>query len=383
MSPLLPEADVRRARIRAAAAAIADAPRAAHRFSPGDRSTTLRRSPRRRLHAPRSSRPRSQPARRAPRRLRRRFAVAFGILQLIGVAVLLLIPGLRVHTVAVSGDRLLTDAAIRAAAKVPTDSVFLVDPDAIRKRVESLPWVRSAQVSTELPSTVNIAVTEWNPVLRLFHGGSDVFIAPTGATVPSTAVNPGMSRAVPVVVDDRANNGSNTPDPTLVALMEDAVHRFPTVFSCGVVGYRWDKDGVFSIWTACRWSVVIGHLETPDAVQAIPGQLAAVAALRSQLNFAHPNFGYVDAENPQSLAVGGKPGVPDDLTAAVKRAFGFGAPPPPPAKSAVPLPTTLAPVVASASAAPSPTPTPAPLAPSAPASPTPYVLTLPRPTPHS
>jgi hypothetical protein len=54
---------------------------------------------------------------------------------------------------------------IRAAARIPDGSPLLfLDEGAIARRVEALPTVARAQVSTELPSTVVIQVTERAPV---------------------------------------------------------------------------------------------------------------------------------------------------------------------------------------------------------------------------
>ena len=66
-----------------------------------------------------------------------------------------------VRTVEVRGAREVTADQVRAAAKIAGGTPLVrLDTDAIRTRVEALPDVASAQVTTSFPSTVTITVTE-------------------------------------------------------------------------------------------------------------------------------------------------------------------------------------------------------------------------------
>jgi cell division protein FtsQ len=66
-----------------------------------------------------------------------------------------------VGTVDVRGERVLSAAQVRTAAKVAAGTPLVrLDTDAIRSRVEALPDVASAKVTTSFPSTVTITVTE-------------------------------------------------------------------------------------------------------------------------------------------------------------------------------------------------------------------------------
>jgi len=68
-------------------------------------------------------------------------------------------------TVQVHGVPATAASEIRAAARIPDGSPLLfLDEGAIARRVEALPTVARAQVSTELPSTVVIRVTERVPL---------------------------------------------------------------------------------------------------------------------------------------------------------------------------------------------------------------------------
>jgi len=88
-----------------------------------------------------------------------------------------------------------------------------------------------------------------------------------------------------------------------------------------VVAYEWDQTGTFSLWTSAGWEAVLGDINTPGAIAAIPGQLSALSVLRSALDFAHPTFGYVDLEDTAAPAVGGTPGLPSPVSSALLATF--------------------------------------------------------------
>ena len=357
---VLDDRDQRRALARAQASAILDAPRLPRRFS--GPATGLRPSSRKRTHArqPRAvagGRTRSVPVRRF-------VAAAVLLVQVTLLILALTLPAFQVHTVAVTGARVLNTADVLAAAKVPRQSIFTVDSGTIRGRVLALPWVASATVTTDLPATVRIAVVERPPVLRVRRDDLDSLLAANGATTPATIALETAWPAMPVLIDDRA--GSSQPvAPELIQDLGALASRFPAVFGCSIAAYEWGVDDVLSIWSTTGWKAVLGHLDTADAMAALPAQLQALAALRTTLNFSHPGFGYVDLENPSAPAVGGAAGLPPEVQAAAEPpAAVFG----PPAAAGVPLPT------------PSPTPSPSPsAAPSVRATPTP----APSPTPNT
>src|SRR5947208_444440 len=73
-------------------------------------------------------------------------------------------PAFRPEHVQVSGLRHLTAAQIRSALSLPADrNIFFLSQAELAKRVQALPWVRSASVSLALPDRVSVAVTEWRP----------------------------------------------------------------------------------------------------------------------------------------------------------------------------------------------------------------------------
>ncbi len=284
------------------------------------------------------------------------------------LALALTLPGFQVRKVTVIGTHLLTTGAVVAAAQVPEQSIFTINGAAIQGRVQALPWVASALVTTELPATVEISVVERAPMLRIRRDGTDTLVASDGATLPGIDATAAARSGIPVLIDDRA--GTPQPiNPVLVQLLSSISQRFPSVFGCSVEAFLWGADDVVSIWTSSGWRAVLGDLDTDAALQALPAQVETLAALKGQLNFVKPNFGYIDVEAPADPVSGGSPGLPAEVTEALLPVA--PAVQPPPAQSAVAPPT----------APPTPRPTPTP-SPSPSATPTPTItLISPPPSP--
>lgn len=86
-----------------------------------------------------------------------------------------------VRTVTVRGTRTLSAAEVRAAADVPHGSPLLrLDTAGIRSRVERLPDVASATVTTSFPSTVIISVDERVAVGVVRSGQGFMLVDTTG-----------------------------------------------------------------------------------------------------------------------------------------------------------------------------------------------------------
>jgi hypothetical protein len=362
-SPPLDDVAARRAQIRVVAAGLVDGPRMGRRFHV-PAGVPLEASQRRRRHRPRHASPvaRSQHG----RGVRRLAAAAFLLVQ-VGILVALLVsPAFNVHTVDVSGDRLLSRDAVIAAARVPQTSLFTLDGDAIRARLTALAWVRTATVTTQLPSTVRIAVTEWQPDVMLRHGTDNTFVAANGATLGFTQSTATARPGVPLLLDYRPGPQQQLRNG-LAELLATAAQRWKTTFGCTLDAFVISSSNVFSAWCGTGWQGVFGSLDSSEAVAAIPGQLEVLAALKGRVSFVSPAFGYVDLENPTAPAIGGKAGEPaalvSDIAGSTLPTSG------PPLTADVPPAST-----ATTSPAPTPAPTPRP-------TPTPFVFNLTPPSP--
>jgi len=104
---------------------------------------------------------------------------------LVGALVIWLVafsPVLGVKRVVVRGEHTLSAAKVLAVAEVPNGRPLVrVDTAAIQQRVDALPDVESARVTTSLPNTIVIAVIERRPVGYVQAGGGDVLVDRTGA----------------------------------------------------------------------------------------------------------------------------------------------------------------------------------------------------------
>ncbi len=81
-----------------------------------------------------------------------------------GVERLAVAVGFGVKRVTVEGQRYATDSAITAALAAGPDTMMLsFDTDAAKERLESVPWIRHAQVMRLLPSTLQVVIEERSP----------------------------------------------------------------------------------------------------------------------------------------------------------------------------------------------------------------------------
>jgi cell division protein FtsQ len=92
--------------------------------------------------------------------------------------------GFRVETVAVTGQRELSDQQIFAAAGVTnTSSLLFLDAEAAREGLEKLPLVKSAQVRKLFPSTLSVTIEERKPYALWQRDGSVSLIAEDGTVI--------------------------------------------------------------------------------------------------------------------------------------------------------------------------------------------------------
>jgi cell division protein FtsQ len=102
--------------------------------------------------------------RRPPRRVVLAIAAAIAAVVIV-VWIVAFSPVLGVKSISVRGTGFLTSAEVRTAAAIKHGTPLLrLDTGAVVRRVERLPEVRSATVSTSYPNSVTITVEERKPV---------------------------------------------------------------------------------------------------------------------------------------------------------------------------------------------------------------------------
>jgi cell division protein FtsQ len=123
--------------------------------------------------------------------------------------------GMRVETVALSGQRELTDAEVIAAAGVTsTSSLPFLDVEAARQGLEALPLVKSATVHKLYPDTLAVSVEERQPFALWQNDGRVSIIARDGTAIDE--MRDQRFARLPFVVGD----GANTRAGEIIALLD-------------------------------------------------------------------------------------------------------------------------------------------------------------------
>lgn len=124
---------------------------------------------------------------------RRRVVVPLVVVAVVLVAVWVVVfsPLLGARSIVVRGADRQTAAQVQRAAGITQGTPLVrLDTGSIARRVEQIPSIRSADVSTSFPSTVTITVVERRPVGWLQIGSRDVLIDGTGAQFRSVSRRP-------------------------------------------------------------------------------------------------------------------------------------------------------------------------------------------------
>jgi len=116
------------------------------------------------------------------RRLRRLTLVLAALALVVGAAVATRSSLLDVDRVEVTGaEQTSAEAVLRAAAVEPGEPLVSVDLEAAARRVEQLPWVDDVTVARRWPSTVEVQVSEREPVaLAQLTGAHDALVDAEG-----------------------------------------------------------------------------------------------------------------------------------------------------------------------------------------------------------
>lgn len=116
----------------------------------------------------------------------------------------------------VEGRTRTTQAALRGVLQLKKgDSLFAADPWLIKRRLETLPWVRSATVERRYPGTLTVRLVERNPVARYRDGGSVLLVDDTGMVIP---VAPEKDHDSLILL---TGAGASEASPALLTLLED------------------------------------------------------------------------------------------------------------------------------------------------------------------
>lgn len=130
--------------------------------------------------------------RQAGRRRLRVLLIVSIVLSAVGLAFLVVTsPLLDVDRIPVTGASHVTAAQVRAASGVHVhDHLLFVDLSRATRRIEQLPWVRSATIHRDLPGTLAITVVEYTPVAYVRVPGGVMLVAANGHVIERTKTAP-------------------------------------------------------------------------------------------------------------------------------------------------------------------------------------------------
>lgn len=121
-----------------------------------------------------------------------------------GVERLVVAVGFGVKRVTVEGQTNVTDSAITTALAAGPETLMLAfDTDAAKARLESVPWIRHAQVMRLLPSTLQVIIEEREPY-AVWQNQGKTFVVDEAGVVLAPAL-PQAFPQLPLVVGEGAN----------------------------------------------------------------------------------------------------------------------------------------------------------------------------------
>jgi cell division protein FtsQ len=143
---------------------------------------------------------------------------------------------LSVGEVTVEGSQHTAPEALRAALGLSRgDSLFTADPWIVRRRIEALPWVKSATVERRYPHTLIVRIVERTATARYREGRSTMLIDEAGAVIP---VTPEPEHEGLIVL---AGAGAPAAAPALLKLLDEEPALARRVSAASRIGNRrWD-----------------------------------------------------------------------------------------------------------------------------------------------
>jgi cell division protein FtsQ len=128
--------------------------------------------------------------------------------------------GLRVNDVVLSGRQNVDASEILAALDIERGSpIFAMDMNAARERIESLGWVRSAEIARRLPDIVFVRVVERQPLAIWQHDGQAALVDHLGKTIQRSGLD--AFAHLPLIIGDGA--------PEHAAQLIDLLQTYPAV----------------------------------------------------------------------------------------------------------------------------------------------------------
>lgn len=196
--------------------------------------------------------------------------------------------GFRVEDIYVEG-RIKTprEQLLSALAIARGDAIFAIDLTEARKRIEEIPWVRSAVIERRLPDQIHLLITERQPI-ALWQSKGRYFLVDHDGQIVGDQIDDYPE--LPLTV------GEGAPDHAagLIALLQSEPSLSPRVKAASWVGDR-------------RWSLTLDH--TPDGIEIrLPEDAPQdawhdLARLESEQKLLERQISVVDMRQPDRLVL--------------------------------------------------------------------------------
>lgn len=245
---------------------------------------------------------------------RRALSATVALAEVVLLAWLCFGPAFGVRSVIVTGERHLTASQVEQLAGLHDGgSVLTIDGAAAQQRLEGQVWVRSATVQPQLPGTVVITVSEWQPV-AVYHAGASkkLFWMSSQAVILGPATNAGglIDIQGPGAVDPRSGAGDPHPgdrvlEPDLLTAMVNIERAMPTLVGQDVAGFVFDSCGNLTMLAKRGWKVYFGRVLTPEEFATLRDKLTALKAIagNGNVDYSSTDLEYVNVMNPNEPAV--------------------------------------------------------------------------------
>lgn len=217
--------------------------------------------------------------------------------------------GLTVEEVLLDGRVRSDGAAVRDAIRVEIGAPLLgVDVGNVMRRLEQLPWVKSAAVERRLPRTLHVALTEREP-LALWQPDDATLLVVDRDGVPVKSADPLRYAFLPLLVGERATDAA---DELFRLLADEADTAVQVQAAIRVGARRWDlrlKQGVTLMLPAQAPAEALAQFRALDALHGLSGRALDAIDLRDP---ARPVVRTRDGVNETPVA----PGAPDPFAGA-------------------------------------------------------------------
>jgi cell division septal protein FtsQ len=244
-------------------------------------------------------------------RWRRILALGLASLELVLLVGVLLHPALRVRHVDVSGEhRLAAGDVVSAAGLDHGGSIFGVDPSAVEARLQRSTWVRSSQVSMQLPDRVLIRVDEWQPVaVYQPASGHAYFLSDQAVALGPLGEQDAQGELLPVqaLQAGEPRPGARVLDPRLLTALVNIQRTLPRLIGQDVKVFTVDSCGNLTLVSSRGWQAQFGRMLTGEEISTLHDKVAALRAVAPNVDYNSQDLQTVNVMNPAAVAVRLKP----------------------------------------------------------------------------